>query len=128
MKALDASKYLSDLVVADDSGLEVDALAERLEFSPRVTPGEDASDKENVRSCFANCARESVASFTYARDFAGARVARREKSDRDFEGAIEGTIVGSPRGTAGFGYDPVFVPAGFEQTFAEMPAEIEKPS
>lgn len=37
-----------------------------------------------------------------------------------FEGRIKGTAVWPPRGTKGFGYDPVFVPAGYEQTFAEM--------
>jgi XTP/dITP diphosphohydrolase len=39
-----------------------------------------------------------------------------------FEGAVEGTIVKTPRGTDGFGYDPVFVPEGFDQTFGELPA------
>ena len=39
-----------------------------------------------------------------------------------FEGVVEGTIVSRPRGTGGFGYDPIFLPDGFEQTFAELPA------
>jgi XTP/dITP diphosphohydrolase len=42
-----------------------------------------------------------------------------------FEGVIEGNVVDLPRGTAGFGYDPVFQPIGFAQTFAEMPPELK---
>jgi len=41
------------------------------------------------------------------------------------EGDVEGMIVYLPRGNGGFGYDPVFQPAGFEQTFGEMPAELK---
>ncbi|MEK0084202.1 RdgB/HAM1 family non-canonical purine NTP pyrophosphatase [Benzoatithermus flavus] len=42
---------------------------------------------------------------------------------RFFEGRVEGTLVDTPRGARGFGYDPIFVPDGFEKTFAEMTAE-----
>jgi XTP/dITP diphosphohydrolase len=40
-----------------------------------------------------------------------------------FEGAIEGTIVDQPRGAAGFGYDPIFQPAGSVRTFAELSSD-----
>ncbi len=42
-----------------------------------------------------------------------------------FEGIVEGTIVERARGLHGFGYDPIFVPPGFEETFAELPAELK---
>ena len=42
-----------------------------------------------------------------------------------FEGIVSGTIAKSPRGEAGFGYDPVFVPKGYQQTFAELPADLK---
>jgi XTP/dITP diphosphohydrolase len=42
-----------------------------------------------------------------------------------FEGVVEGTIVERARGLHGFGYDPIFVPRGFEETFAELPAEVK---
>ena len=42
-----------------------------------------------------------------------------------FEGIINGTIIHERRGTSGFGYDPVFVPEGYDQTFAEMPPELK---
>ncbi len=42
-----------------------------------------------------------------------------------FEGAVEGTIVDHPRGNRGFGYDPIFLPDGFDATFGELPAETK---
>jgi XTP/dITP diphosphohydrolase len=52
-------------------------------------------------------------------------LARAGKLLDTFNGAVEGTIVDRPRGSHGFGYDPIFVPNGFEQTFAEFPAEVK---
>jgi XTP/dITP diphosphohydrolase len=52
-------------------------------------------------------------------------LARSGKLLNTFEGVVEGKIVDSARGTAGFGYDPVFEPTGFEQTFAEMPPDMK---
>jgi XTP/dITP diphosphohydrolase len=42
-----------------------------------------------------------------------------------FHGSVEGVIAERPRGDRGFGYDPVFIPAGFDQTFAEMGEELK---
>jgi XTP/dITP diphosphohydrolase len=42
-----------------------------------------------------------------------------------FEGIVEGTIAGAPRGNGGFGYDPVFIPDGYDQTFAELSADVK---
>ena len=41
------------------------------------------------------------------------------------EGICEGTIISAPRGDGGFGYDPLFVPDGFNQTFAELPDDVK---
>jgi XTP/dITP diphosphohydrolase len=46
-----------------------------------------------------------------------------EGKSHSFEGIVEGTIIDSPRGTDGFGYDPIFVPEGHDRTFAEMSLE-----
>lgn len=43
-----------------------------------------------------------------------------------FEGTIEGDIIRERRGVKGFGYDPIFIPKGYTQTFAEMSAEEKK--
>jgi XTP/dITP diphosphohydrolase len=42
-----------------------------------------------------------------------------------FEGIAEGTIVEQARGSHGFGYDPIFVPRGFQETFAELPSKVK---
>jgi XTP/dITP diphosphohydrolase len=42
-----------------------------------------------------------------------------------FEGKTQGTLTWPPRGTLGFGYDPVFVPKGYDQTFAEIASEAK---
>jgi XTP/dITP diphosphohydrolase len=42
-----------------------------------------------------------------------------------FEGIVEGTIVEQARGLHGFGYDPIFVPCGFEETFAELSSDVK---
>ena len=42
-----------------------------------------------------------------------------------FEGSIQGTITEAPQGDGGFGYDPVFIPDGYDKTFAELPSEVK---
>ena len=44
---------------------------------------------------------------------------------KQFDGTVEGVVVHPARGEGGFGYDPVFVPAGYRETFAELPAEVK---
>src|SRR5436853_1264 len=47
------------------------------------------------------------------------------ENGKTFEGVVEGTIVDLPRGSHGFGYDPVFQPKGFDQTFGEMASQLK---
>jgi XTP/dITP diphosphohydrolase len=49
----------------------------------------------------------------------------RPGSERIVEGICAGTIIETPRGTQGFGYDPLFVPTGYDQTFAEMSMDLK---
>jgi len=53
------------------------------------------------------------------------RAGAKRQIARHVEGVVEGSIVDPPRGNGGFGYDPVFRPDGFEQTFAEMAPELK---
>ena len=126
IKARNASEYLSDLVVADDSGLEVDALQGAPGIFSARYAGSQASDRENVEKLLAEIARAKGNSIRYSARFRCV-LALADKGHllRIFEDAIEGTIVRSPRGAAGFGYDPIFVPDGYGQTFAEMPGEAK---
>jgi XTP/dITP diphosphohydrolase len=126
LKALAVSRTLPDLVIADDSGLEVDALdgAPGI-FSARYA-GENATDKQNIEKLLSELARAAAEETKRSARFRCViALARQGKLLGTFEGIVEGTIVERARGSHGFGYDPVFVPGGFEKTFAELPAEVK---
>lgn len=113
-----ADKY-NVAAVADDSGLVVEILnGEPGVYSSRYA-GVDASDEQNIRKLLSklegveNRSAAFVATIVYYDTSSKIIVA---------EGKIEGHIIEEPRGSGGFGYDPVFVPKGYEATFAQMSA------
>ncbi|MEY2555873.1 MAG: XTP/dITP diphosphohydrolase, partial [Verrucomicrobiota bacterium] len=115
LKAIAASH--NRLVVADDSGLEVAALGGAPGIYSARYAGKNASDGENIEKLL----RELLARNLSADERSGRfrcviALAQNGKLLGTFQGVIEGTVVDLPRGTGGFGYDPVFQPAGFEQT------------
>ena len=126
--ALKASGYARQagvVTLADDSGLAVDQLKGRpgIHSARYVHPG--VSYPERVASLLAELAgvagQDRTARFVCAMAVAsggGEILFTTEKS-------CEGRIAAAPRGTGGFGYDPIFVPVGYDQTFAELPAEIK---
>jgi XTP/dITP diphosphohydrolase len=124
LKATGVSQDRQRLVVADDSGLEVAALDGAPGIYSARYAGENASDEENVKKLLRELARQPQAKRT-ARFRCVIALARHGELLGTFEGIAEGTIVDPPRGRAGFGYDPVFLPIGFEQTFAELPAKTK---
>jgi len=111
--------------VADDTGLEVEAL----EGAPGVYSaryaGEDATYADNVAKLLAElAAAPGGGGARQARFRTVALVAFPDGTELWAEGAVEGTILTEARGGAGFGYDPVFAPAGAGgRTFAEMSPE-----
>ena len=124
LKATAASQ--GRLAIADDSGLEVDALAGAPGIYSARYAGENASDAENVEKLLRELsARREPTEERSARFRCVIALAWSERLLDTFEGVIEGNIVHPPRGTAGFGYDPVFQPTGFEQTFAEMSPDMK---
>ena len=129
LKALAVSQLRSasgGLVVADDSGLEVDALKGAPGIYSARYAGENASDEANVEKLLRTLSRQNVpASKRVARFRCVIALARAGKLLGTFEGLVEGAIVDPTRGRNGFGYDPIFVPEGFDRTFAELPAEIK---
>jgi XTP/dITP diphosphohydrolase len=114
------------LVVADDSGLEVDALGGAPGIFSARYAGEHASDKENIDKLLSELARRDVPlDQRSARFRCVIALAREGKLLGKFEGIVEGSIVDLPRGSRGFGYDPIFLPNGFDKTFAESPIELK---
>lgn len=122
LKAVTVSKAVDKLVIADDSGLEVDALGGAPGIYSARYAGEKSNDTANVEKLL----RELITVTQRAARFRCViALARAGKVLKMFAGVVEGEIVDSPRGDAGFGYDPVFQPAGFKQTLAEMPPEAK---
>ena len=110
--------------LADDSGLEVDALDGAPGVRSARYAGEDATDEDNVARLLADLAAVSLDDATAGRRarFRCVLILRRpDGTETVAEGSVEGAIAETPRGSGGFGYDPVFVPDdGDGATFAEM--------
>ena len=124
LKAVETSKHFQELVVADDSGLEVDALQGAPGTYSARYAGDHATDAANVAKLLVELTRRDPAPYS-ARFRCSLALARQGEVLGIVEGVVEGTIVNEPRGSAGFGYDPVFQPHGFDQTFAEL-SPVEK--
>ena len=102
---------------ADDTGLEVEALGgEPGVYSARYAGGEGHDSVANMRKLLARL--EGVTD-RRAR-FRTVITLIRDGRTYEFEGTVEGTITTEPHGDGGFGYDPVFVPDGYDRTFAEL--------
>lgn len=129
LKAVNGSQHgqlRNRLVIADDSGLEVDALSGAPGIFSARYAGENANDKDNVAKLLRDLrARNVPVEKQSARFRCVIAVAGDGKVLGTFEGVVEGKIVDPPRGSSGFGYDPVFQPIGFEQTFAEMASDFK---
>jgi len=126
LKAVAVSKKLPGLVIADDSGLEVDALGGAPGIYSARYADAKATDKQNMDKLLEELARIGVAANQRRARFRCAlALAREGRMVGIFEGAVEGTIVDPARGSHGFGYDPIFVPNEFEETFGELPAELK---
>ena len=114
------------IVIADDSGLEVDALGGAPGIYSARYAGENATDEQNVEKLLRELvARKVVGAERSARFRCVIALARGGKLLDTCEGTAEGTIVDLPQGERGFGYDPIFRPNGFAKTFGELPAEIK---
>ncbi len=123
LKAVAISKWSGDLLVADDSGLEVDALNGAPGVYSARYSGPGATDRENIARLLSELHRSAAQSPFTARFRCVLALARDGSLLNTFEGAVEGTIVEPPRGAGGFGYDPVFQPAGLAHTFGELGSE-----
>ncbi len=124
LKAVGISRLTNGLVLSDDSGLEVDAL----EGAPGVRSarfaGEKGSDADNRALLLERL--EGVRGKARSGRFRCVMVLAREGEILgSFSGAVEGIIVNAERGEGGFGYDSLFVPEGFCETFAQLSREIK---
>jgi len=124
LKALAASAHFDGWVLADDSGLEVDALGGAPGVYSARFSGEGATDVTN-RALLLEKLATVPADQRSARFRCVIALARGGEVLAHFSGAVEGVIIQSEQGAGGFGYDPLFVPEGFGETFAELGAETK---
>lgn len=121
VKARHIHRIYGGNVIADDSGLEVDALNGRPGvFSARFA-GQGASDPDNVEKLL----QELGGQINRQARFVCVIILIFNGVEHVFEGVCEGVIAQTASGRQGFGYDPVFIPEGYNQTFADLPGEVK---
>ena len=139
-KAVELAKWLSVMspatchtspafVLADDSGLEVDALNGAPGVHSARFAAMDSAVTENSSSADNNAKLlrllKDVPPEKRTAWFRCVIALVEVQSPQLFDGVCEGRIIFAPRGKNGFGYDPLFVPVGFEQTFAELGEDVK---
>jgi XTP/dITP diphosphohydrolase len=125
LKALHYSAFGRMLTLSDDSGLAVDALGGAPGVYSARYAGADATYAERIAKLLGELAAtkddERRARFVCVIAVADPSTGSLET----FEGTCEGRIARAPRGDGGFGYDPVFIPDGYGQTFGELPGAVK---
>lgn len=123
--ALKKARYWFDKTglpsLSDDTGLEVDALNGAPGVYSARYAGEDVTYAENVEKLL----RELEDKTDRKARFRTVIVYVTDQGEELFEGVCEGVITTEPKGEKGFGYDPVFRPDGYSETFAELSAEVK---
>lgn len=122
LKADVVADATGEAALADDSGLEVDALGGAPGPRSARYAGRDAGDEENLRALLRAVAGVPRAGRT-ARYRAVAAMAWPDGRHLWGEGECEGILRTRPSGSGGFGYDPIFEPAGWDRTMAELEAD-----
>ncbi|RJQ55804.1 MAG: XTP/dITP diphosphatase [Actinobacteria bacterium] len=124
-KASVTASALGMAAIADDSGLVVDVLGGEPGVRSARYAGDDAGDEENIAKLLSNLAgvppEERTARFVCA----AAYVESGDGESLLALGSCEGRILSEPRGEGGFGYDPVFLPEGYDLAMAELPPETK---
>jgi len=106
---------------ADDTGLEIPELGN----APGVYSARYAGESKDPQANMNKVLEELKGKENTKARFRTVIVLIRDNKISQFEGIIEGHIINKARGNGGFGYDPIFVPEGYDQTFAELGSEIK---
>ena len=127
IKARAVFKALGDdnlVVIADDSGISVDVLGGAPGIYSARYAGEKANDKDNLYKLIDEIKKKNVTSSPAHYTAAIAIVTN--KSEYCVHGWMYGTALTEARGDGGFGYDPMFIPNGYDKTLGELDDEIKK--
>ena len=123
LKACGISAALPGLVLADDSGLCVDALNGAPGVYSARYAGEHGNDAANNAKLLADLAALPADASRSAKFMCAMCLAEGGNVKAEFVGKVEGCITSAPAGEHGFGYDPLFVPSGYTCTMAQLPAQ-----
>ncbi|HLW60948.1 MAG TPA: RdgB/HAM1 family non-canonical purine NTP pyrophosphatase [bacterium] len=123
-KALTVAAVTGEVALADDSGVEIEALEGAPGIHSARFLGEQATDADRNARVLA-LLRETPDAHRTARYRAAVAVALPAGTVRIFEGTCVGRIARDPRGNGGFGYDPIFVPEEDPRTMAEVPPDVK---
>lgn len=119
IKARSASEATGERVLADDSGMEAEAIG----GMPGIYTADWAGEPRDFYKAMEKVERllnKSEDPNRAARFVSTLAIVWPDGEQAIFEGSVNGTLVWPPRGDKGFGFDPVFVPKGYDQTFGEM--------
>lgn len=119
IKALAANKYCDIPAFADDSGLEVEALSNAPGIMSARYANDDPSKINRILTELGNNLNRR------AKFVCAIAIAINGEVIETFRGEVVGNIALSPRGQNGFGYDPIFIPDGYDKTFGELDATIK---
>jgi XTP/dITP diphosphohydrolase len=122
LKALGISRHIDGWVLADDSGLEVDALDGAPGVWSSSFGGEEGNHTKNNQRLISEMADKTIRS---ARFLCTLVLAKKGQEIANFHGTVEGTITSEPSGKGGFGYDPLFIPSGYSETLADLGPDIK---
>ena len=123
-KAREASLATGLISLADDSGLEVEALGGRPGVYSARFSGPEANDEKNIEK-LTGLLKNTSENQMSACFRCSAVLADKDRIIAETEGICRGRIILTPKGNHGFGYDPVFIPDGYDKTFAELGPEIK---
>jgi XTP/dITP diphosphohydrolase len=122
LKAQEIARVTGEAALADDSGIEVDALGGAPGPRSARYAGEEATDEQNLRALMGAIAGVPAGGRT-ARYRAVAALSWPDGREVHAEATCDGLLETKPRGQGGFGYDPIFVPLGSDRTMAELSPE-----
>jgi len=123
-KAIYYSRLSSEPVIADDSGLVVPALGGAPGVHSARYAGPNASDSDRVKKLLAEMHGKTAVD-RRARFVCVLTLAQAGRALAVFSDTVEGTLADEPRGTGGFGYDPIFYFEKLAKTYAEIPRELK---
>lgn len=121
------SEYLARLypdyhIISEDTGLEVDAL----DGAPGVHTARYASEDKDAKQNMAKLLSELDGKKNRSAQFRAVISYIYSGVEKQYEGIVRGSIAESPKGDGGFGYDPIFIPDGYDETFASLGTDIKK--